>query len=297
VTLDPKSLAVWHDHCPASEAVARELEATFPSHNDIGTYPGHGEVYDSVRGELKAANPGQYAIDRMTASANTAAGKAEGDRIAAWVWANRVRLGVRYVIWNRRIRSVTRDGEWHDYVNPVASKRGTPSGDHTNHVHISRFCDQGYTGPGASTTPADQPGTGPKFMEDVRINAPRQPLGLGETAVKLNAGGDLSVIKDPSAGVDVSVTVRVLDAAGVLVAPSEYALIWRTVVYDTTPKPKNKPTTVLDDELAVTGSNQARFAGKVAKAAAPLSYRLRLVVVTKVAGLVLDAAEVRGWSL
>jgi hypothetical protein len=154
MTLDKDSLAVWHAGSRATESVAREIEATFPSPNDVGTYAGHGEVYDSKRGTLTGvANHGQYAIDRMIGS------RAEGDRIAAWAWANRKRLGIRYVIWYRRIISETNTpSQWRTYTNPVASRRGTASGDHTNHVHISRFSNKDYTGPAGTTVPVPKLG-------------------------------------------------------------------------------------------------------------------------------------------
>ncbi|GAA0254566.1 hypothetical protein GCM10009539_44670 [Cryptosporangium japonicum] len=56
--------------------------------------------------------------------------KAYGDRLAAWGVDNADRLGVLYVIWFRQIWLP--GSGWKSY-----SGDGTPSGDHTNHVHIS----------------------------------------------------------------------------------------------------------------------------------------------------------------
>ncbi|SHN28317.1 coiled-coil domain-containing protein [Cryptosporangium aurantiacum] len=56
--------------------------------------------------------------------------KSYGDRLAAWGVDNADRLGVLYVIWFRQIWLP--GSGWKSY-----SGDGTPSGDHTNHVHIS----------------------------------------------------------------------------------------------------------------------------------------------------------------
>ena len=265
MTLDPKSLAVWVKGSRATEQVARELDRTFPSPNDVGTYPGHGEIYSLERGTQGGANAGQYAIDRMTASALTPAGRAEGDRIAGWVISHAERLGVRYVIWNRRIWSRTgpTPGRWRGYTNPVASRRGTPSGDHTNHVHISRFCDQGYSpagspvtpstpaSPGGDVLPGSTSGKAPHPMSDASDLSftfrEDQPLTPGDNIVWLGpvaADGQhpLSILTKPSAGVDVTATLDIRDADGNR-APALEAL-WRTVAYQ-----KGKPTTTVSDEI------------------------------------------------
>jgi hypothetical protein len=61
----------------------------------------------------------------------TGADKDYGNRLADYFIANSDRLGVLYVIWFRRI--------WLPGVGWRAYNRldGTPSGDHTNHVHLS----------------------------------------------------------------------------------------------------------------------------------------------------------------
>lgn len=63
-------------------------------------------------------------------STATGDSKAYGDRLAAWGVDNADRLGVLYVIWFRQIWLP--GSGWKSY-----SGDGTPSGDHTNHVHIS----------------------------------------------------------------------------------------------------------------------------------------------------------------
>ena len=80
-------------------------------------------------------HPKGRACDFMMTSGGEASGakKARGDAMAAWAVANADRLGLKYVIWFRRIW--TRSEGWHAYNNPFGGD--DPSGWHTNHVHIS----------------------------------------------------------------------------------------------------------------------------------------------------------------
>jgi hypothetical protein len=61
----------------------------------------------------------------------TGADKDYGNRLAAWYVANAKALGVLYVIWFKQIWLPSTG--WRAYTNG----NGTPSGDHTNHVHLS----------------------------------------------------------------------------------------------------------------------------------------------------------------
>ncbi|MEV6929971.1 hypothetical protein AB0M46_36560 [Dactylosporangium sp. NPDC051485] len=60
----------------------------------------------------------------------TGADKTYGDNLAAWALANSKNLGVKYVIWYKRIWQPS--SGWKSYGGD-----GTPAGDHYNHVHIS----------------------------------------------------------------------------------------------------------------------------------------------------------------
>ncbi|WP_432987649.1 coiled-coil domain-containing protein [Dactylosporangium sp. CA-233914] len=60
----------------------------------------------------------------------TGADKTYGDNLAAWALANAKNLGVKYVIWYKRIWQPS--SGWKSYGGD-----GTPAGDHYNHVHIS----------------------------------------------------------------------------------------------------------------------------------------------------------------
>ena len=60
----------------------------------------------------------------------TGADKTYGDNLAAWCIANAGNLGVKYVIWYKRIWQPS--SGWKSYGGD-----GTPAGDHYNHVHLS----------------------------------------------------------------------------------------------------------------------------------------------------------------
>ncbi len=77
------------------------------------------------------------------------ANKAMGDAIAAYLWANRVRLGVWYVIWNRRWISRNPQSDAYNKWIPYTGK--SP---HTDHVHVSFYSDPVYKPP---TTPQPEP--------------------------------------------------------------------------------------------------------------------------------------------
>lgn len=61
------------------------------------------------------------------------------DEIADYLWRHRQRLGVWYIIWGRRIISMTYEGQgWRDY---------TGSNPHTDHVHVSFYDGVTYRPP------------------------------------------------------------------------------------------------------------------------------------------------------
>lgn len=121
MSIDKPSTTIWVSH--VRRAVV-EIDSKWPT-TSAGTYPGHHPT------------PAR-AVDFMVPSWQTKTGRAIGTDLAQWVWANRERLGVWYIIFNKLIISETRPEQgWIPYTNPVASRRGTPSGDHLNHVHVS----------------------------------------------------------------------------------------------------------------------------------------------------------------
>lgn len=55
-----------------------------------------------------------------------------GDKIAAYLWAHRVRLGLQHIIWRQRIIStVVSPGVWRDMAD-----RGSPTQNHMDHPHV-----------------------------------------------------------------------------------------------------------------------------------------------------------------
>lgn len=61
------------------------------------------------------------------------------DQIADYLWRHRERLGVWYVIWDRRIISMTYESQgWRDYDG---------SNPHTDHVHVSFYNNVSYRPP------------------------------------------------------------------------------------------------------------------------------------------------------
>jgi hypothetical protein len=85
------------------------------------------------------------AIDVMTTE--------KGELVSQWAIANASRIGVKYIIWNRRI---WQNGTWTKY---------TGSSPHTNHVHIS-FLAQG----GDGSAPVDS-GNGDSQSDDTQLRS------------------------------------------------------------------------------------------------------------------------------
>lgn len=139
MTMHGDSIKLWTDS--DTLAVAREVDARFPRKDWTSTYNGHGE------------DGAAYAIDFMC-------GKAVGDLIAAYVWKNRARFGVRYVIWNGRIISVSRIKEgWRRYYPAARAIANNPdSAYHRNHVHMSTVPGFKYVGtkPEAPLAPGER---------------------------------------------------------------------------------------------------------------------------------------------
>lgn len=104
---------------PVTQRAAEEFARTFNVFN-IGGYRAVGSVPGSD-------HPKGLAIDIMTNVQKT------GDRYANWFLANGGRLGVTYVIWNRRIYDLRNGKGWQPYSGPSP---------HTDHVHVS-FSENG----------------------------------------------------------------------------------------------------------------------------------------------------------
>jgi len=69
-------------------------------------------------------------------------GRAAGDFLAAYLWANRTRLKVKWIIWYHTIRSTTKG-------KPSTATHYTGENPHTDHVHVF-FADGAYVAPPSS---------------------------------------------------------------------------------------------------------------------------------------------------
>ena len=93
---------------------------------DIKTVGGYRESATDPNG-----HPAGLAADFMVPL--NSAGRAQGDRLAAYAKAHASELGIDYIIWYQRIWSVARASEgWRPMEN-----RGSDSENHRNHVHIN----------------------------------------------------------------------------------------------------------------------------------------------------------------
>lgn len=122
------TIAMAHEVAQAARAAGYQLYFVFANGNAGDHLNGIAvdySVYDD--GTIQHPGPERPAV---------------GNWVSNYVWENRLRLGVRYVIWNRRI--ISRTGI---PANVWVPYHGTPD-PHTNHVHVSRFSDaRPYTPP------------------------------------------------------------------------------------------------------------------------------------------------------
>jgi len=106
--------------------------------DEIGTRYAIGTIYGYGKRDNVTDHDDGLALDFMTRA---------GGGLAEYARANAARLGVTYVMWNRRIWSRARDAEgW----RPVED-RGGPTANHEDHVHVSF---QTFAPTGGPTTPA-----------------------------------------------------------------------------------------------------------------------------------------------
>lgn len=110
-------------------AAAREIRASFGITN-IGGFASSGHIPNS---------------DHYKGLALDVMGAMTGQRVADWAQANAQRLGVTYIIWNRRIWDSRNDRGWVRY---------TGANPHTGHVHIS-FHPTAKGGGSAPQSPVD----------------------------------------------------------------------------------------------------------------------------------------------
>jgi hypothetical protein len=95
-------------------------------------------------------HPAGNAVDVMIPNYASPGGMALGAEIAAWVVQNRKKLGMKYVIWNERIWSVTRQQEGWRLCGTAAASCYNGSNDtaaHRDHVHVSTYGDSAGSDP------------------------------------------------------------------------------------------------------------------------------------------------------
>src|SRR5690606_12925388 len=115
-----------------TQKVAKEVTGKFPQIKWMWTLGATGEHKEG------------RALDFMTLTDNQQAYQAGlGDKIKDYLLANRERLGIWYIIWNRRIYSRTYG--WKN--NPYSG-----SNPHTDHVHVS-FMDKPVAYKAPTSTP------------------------------------------------------------------------------------------------------------------------------------------------
>lgn len=122
----------------------------------------HSKGYDLTRlwgmGSSGSEHPTGRALDLMITGEGL--GKAAGDLLAGYLWKNRKRLGVKWIIWNGHIRSTSpgKSGNWEPYYG---------ESDHSDHVHVF-FGTAAYVPPktsgggGGGTKPEPKPEPGYK---------------------------------------------------------------------------------------------------------------------------------------
>ena len=98
----------------------RVISAHFPEIHEMG----------GVRADALPYHPNGLAIDVIIPEWTTPAGKALGDRIAAFAFDNAARFGLVNVIWQQTYRPV--GGPAH-----VMADLGSPDANHYTHVHIT----------------------------------------------------------------------------------------------------------------------------------------------------------------
>lgn len=100
----------------------RAISAKFPEIREMS----------GVRPDSMKWHPNGLAIDVMIPNWDTPQGRALGDRIVAFTFANADRFGLEYVIWQQTYRPA--EGKPHSMEN-----RGSPDANHLTHVHISTY--------------------------------------------------------------------------------------------------------------------------------------------------------------
>jgi hypothetical protein len=260
---------------PRAQKVADEINAKFPELGKGGTYPGHGED-----------PPGEgYAIDFWTTD------RAVHDRVFKWLMANGKRLGLWYTISWERIYSFKHPERGVQAYTRYGAHPKDPSQGHRNHVHVSCYVKA------PSPTPAPEPTTGVPLMATataVKVSYKgAQALDGSDTQhVYINAATDKTIVKDESAGIDLTATVEISG-----LAVGESVDVWWSREW----KKSGSSDRVIGGDLPITvdrnGAVQIRYADKLAKADTGWIACLRLRYAAKAKAAKVAELQVRGWKL
>lgn len=122
---------------PAAASLRAAIVQAFGIRN-IGGYAnrniaGTGKKSDHATG---------HAVDVMIANWQSAAGKAQGNKVASYMVNNASKFGMKYVIWDSKINS---GSGWRPYKHPGGN---SPTLQHKDHVHGSVYDNGGMLQPG-----------------------------------------------------------------------------------------------------------------------------------------------------
>lgn len=136
--------------------------------------------------------------------------RAAGDWLAQYLWTNRARLGVRWVIWRQRIRSSKQGGVWR-----AMADRGNSTQNHMDHPHVNCHV-QDYTPP-----------VGMSIMSSDTITEPAATASVAQLAKEVIAGkwgnGQERIDRLRAAGHDpVAVQAEVRRRLGVASSPPPF---------------------------------------------------------------------------
>ena len=120
--------------------VARAVHAKFPQITTIGGWRADGGGFDD--------HPSGRAADIMIDNWSSEEGKALGDQVKDYLWANRDYLQIEYMIWRQEY--IPSQGE----PNTIED-RGSPTQNHFDHVHVTTV---GHGAPAPGQTYGPVPG-------------------------------------------------------------------------------------------------------------------------------------------
>ncbi|OZC83404.1 peptidase M23 [Rhodococcus sp. 06-418-1B] len=144
--------------------VARAVHAKFPQITRIGGWRADGGGFDD--------HPSGRAADIMIDNWSSEEGKALGDQVKDYLWANRDYLQIEYMIW--RQEHIPSQGEPN-----TMEDRGSPTQNHFDHVHVTTV---GHGAPAPGQTYGPVPGGGGSAPKATGNCTTAPGAGLGDHA-------------------------------------------------------------------------------------------------------------------